>query len=90
MFQILVCFLCKDCKLPCKRSPPLSQLTPLKIEVLSSPSLFENLVGVSAPPPPPPPHPAERGVVHYVYVGYKVIDCMNMYPFIVNIDEIHF
>ena len=53
MFQILVCFLCKDCKLPCKRSPPLSQLTPLKIEVLSSPSLFENLVRVSAPPPPP-------------------------------------
>ena len=52
MFQILVCFLCKDCKLPCKRSPPLSQLTPLKIEVLSSPSLFENLVGVSTPPPP--------------------------------------
>ena len=51
MFQILVCFLCKDCKLPCKRSPPLSQLTPLKIEVLSSPSLFENLVGVSTPPP---------------------------------------
>ena len=50
MFQILVCFLCKDCKLPCKRSPPLSQLTPLKIEVLSSPSLFENLVGVSTPP----------------------------------------
>ena len=53
MFQILVCFLCKDCKLPCKRSPPLSQLTPLKIEVLSSPSLFENLVGVSTRPPPP-------------------------------------
>ena len=53
MFQILVCFLCKDCKLPCKRSPPLSQLTPLKIEVLSSPSLFENLVGVSAPLLPP-------------------------------------
>ena len=51
MFQILVCFLCKDCKLPCKRSPPLSQLTPLKIEVLSSPSLFENLVGVSTPSP---------------------------------------
>ena len=55
MFQILVCFLCKDCKLPCKRSPPLSQLTPLKIEVLSSPSLFENLVGVSTPPPPTSP-----------------------------------
>ena len=54
MFQILVCFLCKDCKLPCKRSPPLSQLTPLKIEVLSSPSLFENLVGVSTPPPTSP------------------------------------
>ena len=53
MFQILVCFLCKDCKLPCKRSPPLSQLTPLKIEVLSSPSLFENLVGVSTPPTSP-------------------------------------
>ena len=61
MFQILVCFLCKDCKLPCKRSPPLSQLTPLKIEVLSSPSLFENLVGVSAPPPPPPTSPSRKG-----------------------------
>ena len=60
MFQILVCFLCKDCKLPCKRSPPLSQLTPLKIEVLSSPSLFENLVGVSAPPPPPT-SPSRKG-----------------------------
>ena len=61
MFQILVCFLCKDCKLPCKRSPPLSQLTPLKIEVLSSPSLFENLVGVSAPPPPPPHLTQQKG-----------------------------
>ena len=61
MFQILVCFLCKDCKLPCKRSPPLSQLTPLKIEVLSSPSLFENLVGVSAPPSSPPTSPSRKG-----------------------------
>ena len=48
--------------LPLEKTNPLfSSNLPLKIEVLSSPLLFENLVAGSTPPPLPPP-PAERGV----------------------------
>ena len=38
-------FLCENCNPP-EKAPPLSQQPPLKVEVLSSPPFFENLVGV--------------------------------------------
>ena len=43
----------KNCSHPKKRSPPLSQQPPQKIEILSSPSpsLLKKLVGVSTLPP---------------------------------------
>ena len=51
--------MCKDCNTPPpstptspplqKRHSPLSQQPPPKVEVLSSPTLFENLVGGSTP-----------------------------------------
>ena len=46
---------------PLKKSPPPSQQPPLKVEALSRPPLFENLVGGSTPP-------AERGM----YTTYEL------------------
>ena len=66
MFQILVYFLCKNCKLqrPGKSHPPLSQQPPL-----------EDFVGGSPPPHPTPPPPAERGEgAHYVNTD---VSCYN-------------
>ena len=37
---------------PEKKSPPFFSNLPLKVKVLSSPPLFENLVGGSTPPSP--------------------------------------
>ena len=50
-------FLCKNCNPLFPRNPPL------KMEILSIPSIFENLAGDSTPHPSPPPCPlqAERG-----------------------------
>ena len=42
---------------PWKKAPSLSQQVPLKVEVLSSPPLFENLVGGSTP--------CTKGGAHY-------------------------
>ena len=55
-------FFCKSCNSPWNKLLPLFQQPPLKFEVVSSPLLFENSVGVSASPPPPP---AEIGGAHY-------------------------
>ena len=44
-------------------TPLFSSYPPLKVEVLSSPSLFENLVGGSTPPPPQ--QKGGGGGVHY-------------------------
>ena len=53
-------FLCKNCNPLEKSHRPLTQQPPLKIEVLSSPPIFENLVGGSTPT-------VERqGGAHYV------------------------
>ena len=57
-------FFCKIAT-PLKKLPPLFQQPPLKVEVLSSPSLFENFVGGSTPP-------ADRGVAHYDNVHINI------------------
>ena len=44
IFPILVYFLCKNCNSPWKSHPALPLQSPLNTEILSSPSLFENLV----------------------------------------------
>ena len=65
IFQILVYSLTENCNsTPSprrKKSRPLSQQPHLKIEILSSPPLFKNLVGGSTPLPP-----AEKGGADYV------------------------
>ena len=48
IFQILVYFLCKNCRPPEKSHPFFPSNPPLKIEILSSP-LFKNLVRGSTP-----------------------------------------
>ena len=57
MFQILVYLLSKNCNPPEKSHPLFPSNPPLKSEVLSSPPLFENLVGGSTPS-------SRKGVVH--------------------------
>ena len=64
IFQILVYFLYKNCTCPSPPSPKkitplLPRNPPLKIEVLSSPPLFQTLVGGSTP------LPVEMGDAHY-------------------------
>ena len=59
IFQILVYFLSKSCNsLPQKGHPVFPSNPPLKIEVVPSLLLFENLVGGTTPSPPAL---AERG-----------------------------
>ena len=55
--------LCENCNPPERKSPLFPSNSSLNDEVLSSPPLFENLVGGSTPPlpAPPPPLPAEKG-----------------------------
>ena len=55
IFQILIYFLCENCNPPEKSHPLLSEQPPLKVEVFSSPALFENSLEGSTPS-------AERGV----------------------------
>ena len=50
IFHILVYFLCKNCNPPKKSHPLFPSNPPLKIEILSSPPFFENLVVGSTSP----------------------------------------
>ena len=52
-------------------TPLFSSYPPLKVEVLSSPSLFENLVGGSTPPPP-----QQKGG-EGVYTMQTIIKCQS-------------
>ena len=60
--------LCENCNPPERKSPLFPSNSSLNDEVLSSPPLFENLVGGSTPPLPAPPPTASRkeGGAYYV------------------------
>ena len=55
-------FLCKNCNPLFPRNPPL------KMEILSIPSIFENLAGDSTPHPPPSALFKQKGGANYVEI----------------------
>ena len=61
-------FLCKNCNLLLwKNSPPFSQQPPLKVEVLPSLSVFEDLIGGSTPP-----SSSRKGWVHTMKFSHRL------------------
>ena len=68
-----------------KKSHPLFLTNPpLKVEVLSSPLLFENIVGGSTPPHPQKSGGEEEGA-HYVKMEINVINNKNFTKFYLKI-----